>query len=370
MNFSLDLPLRLAYLKLDGRHNPQLATDLRRTWQLIEAPLQTVLTEFYRHVGEQPHLAKLFVGREIPRIQQAQFDHWKATFMGGFDADYEMRVKRIGMAHAKIGLGPRWFFGAYCLVLAELGPHIHRRAARGLLGRKNAESERLTALFQRVVFADMDSIYAVYEHLSNQQHAEERAGLMQKMMNSFDTEVAGQLATVAAASEQLSSTAREIGQQARSVSDGAGQARALSLDSRETNSRLTEATREITSVVDLIQDVAEQTNLLALNAAIEAARAGDAGRGFAVVANEVKKLAQTTADATDGIRKKILEIQQAVDKTVHASAQITHAVEMITDNAGAISTSLGEQAQATGDISHGMVDVQSSIKRFFSDLAN
>lgn len=121
-------------------------------------------------------------------------------------------------------------------------------------------------------------------------------------------------------------------------------------DSAITIQKLGESSKQIGEIIAVIDDIADQTNLLALNAAIEAARAGEQGRGFAVVADEVRKLAERTTDATKQIANMIRGIQKETDMAVEAMNQGNQEVQKGIDLADRAGQALRDILNSTKEV--------------------
>ena len=371
---------RLEFLEIDR----QSVARIRELGEDILQEIDDILSSFYEKMLRSPEMSRILSGNSLNHAKQAQRQHWlENVFAGVFDESYMNRVTRIGRAHERVGLEPRWYMGGYCYVLNRIVD---------LIARKNKFSPaRMAALIKavnKVVFLDMELAVSVYIDTSKEtarttvsNHASRFEGEVKGMVDlvaSAATElqaiaegmasVADQTAkrtyvvaqnaditssnvqTVAAATAELAASIDEIGRQANSVRVATAEAVDDAHSVGSVIGTLKEAVKEIGEATRQVTDIASRTRLLALNATIESARAGEHGKGFAVVAGEVKALADQAARVTENITSRIAAVEQATQSAGNATGRISAAIDQLHGIASAIAAAVDEQGAATAEI--------------------
>jgi len=234
---------------------------------------------------------------------------------------------------------------------------------------------------------------------------------MNELTSGVDT-TAMQTGQVATAMEEMNATVLEVAQNTGETAEASDRANSVARDGGQVVSNtvseihiVTETTEKLSDmladlserainigkVMSVINDIADQTNLLALNAAIEAARAGEAGRGFAVVADEVRKLAEKTMGATNEVETAISMIQQSTDQVVSEMGgvrgrventvqmaegaggvldQIVNESETIADMVRAIATAAEQQTATSDEINNSVTEINSLSQALSDGIQN
>ena len=166
--------------------------------------------------------------------------------------------------------------------------------------------------------------------------------------------VRGMMESVAAGSEELNASVREISEAMSKSKQNAIAAVGKVETADHQAQRLNSAAQSMSGIVQLIGDITGQINLLALNATIESARAGEAGRGFAVVASEVKNLSNQAKQATDKISEEINALNGISGDVVDALNNIKSAIQSVSEYVASTAAAVEEQSTVTAEMSSSM----------------
>ena len=308
-------------------------------------------------------------------VQLARYAPWGWTVAAwGFDADLRavsaelesgagtlmltLLVVGLVVAAAAVALVV-WISGRVVARVGRLTTALRRVADRDLSVEVRGEGRDEIGVMGAALGEAIDAMRAALTRM--RQGAEAVRGTAGRTVSRAEV-VAGsasvvstEVQTVTAAMTEMRASIESVAQDVTAASGEAAQAVGVTAEAAAAADRLAASTGQIAAVLDTVTTIAGQTHLLALNASIEAARAGSAGAGFAVVAGEVKDLAQQTSSAIGTIAPVLEAVTRDAADVQESVSRISRAVATVDGLQGAVSAVVEEQTATTSEIERNLV---------------
>lgn len=266
---------------------------LQRFGKEFETVVGRLVDELYEQLTSYPELLRIIEQHStLERLKETQRWYFLSMTSGVIDDAFIEKRLFIGKVHSRIGLTTSWYLGTYVLYLdlatahlAKVLPHDWKKVIHALSKMFNLDSQLVLEAYEADEKAKIEVLLDKQNHL---------------------------LTGVSSAIQDLVAMMVELSGSSESVADSASKTADFQQQTHQNVLYLAKEVDSIHQVGSIMREVADQTHLLGLNAAIEAARAGEHGRGFEVVANEVRKLAQNTRDSLETIDDKLQNIQSTL----------------------------------------------------------
>ncbi|HHY26043.1 MAG TPA: globin-coupled sensor protein [Desulfitobacterium dehalogenans] len=325
---------------------------LREFKPIMEQDVDQIVEQFYAHITKIPQLNGIINEfSTVERLRGLQRNYLLSIFPDTVDEEYIMSRVRIGNVHKRINLPPFVYLSSYQTFFDLILPRIfaHYRKKPDLALRLSLAILRIFSFDQQVVMASyIQSYIADIDKKEELEKAYEEIDLLQRRVSEASQALAATSEQTAASAAQMHEATEQISQNAGDAADFSRKVDSLAEEGaqkiqqiserilglagmsekmQEKMSELDRSSARIANITDVIKEIASQTNLLALNAAIEAARAGESGRGFGVVAEEVKKLANNSEQSVKEISSMIAVTRQnttAVSKVIEDTTKAMH----------------------------------------------